>query len=604
MADAVLQLLKDEFEGNDVSSKRRAAERMDLVAKALGPERVRSDLLPWIESHTDQDDEILFLFASKCKDLTELVGGVEYVHALVPVLEKLLIVEETVVREAAVECAKSILSTYKSEEAEEKTAEVALRLAKNEWFTARMSACALIGAVNENGTGGAHASSINETYTTLCRDETPMVRRAAASELPRVIKRMSSEEIASTLLPLYEELSADPQESVSLNWISNIAAIVQSLTSDADKEPMINLVKQYVASRSWRVRFTVAQCFDKLCEGFGPKVTQDVLVGLYRDLLRDPEGEVRSVASEPIINICLAVGPEAFVQQILPLVKNLVKVDQLRQVQVNFAKAFTDKRVLSTLGPQTTRDELTSLWETFLRGTSCTCAAEVRLIILNGMDYIIESLGANFVAQTWATALQQLFEASRIHSGGQNDENENQGEEIEHPQWRLRVAIVEALHKLASTGDSAMEKFVLDTWTSSLVDEVCEVRLASAKALAKFCEPSSAVGSEKVASVFVPRLLDYFKQAKSKYHHRINFLHAFETLVGANPSLASNLFPAYTQCLDDRVPNVRLTAINIAEGVTDEAFKETFSGQIKALAQDPDPDVAMQAKACIKALNL
>jgi len=46
-------------------------------------------------------------------------------------------------------------------------------------------------------------------YNQLCRDETPMVRRAAAQRLGAFAGAVEAEHVSSELLPLYTELTGD-----------------------------------------------------------------------------------------------------------------------------------------------------------------------------------------------------------------------------------------------------------------------------------------------------------------------------------------------------------------------------------------------------------
>ena len=46
--DAAMTLLQEEFQDDNIFAKKRATQRMDIVAKSLRPERTRKELIPWI----------------------------------------------------------------------------------------------------------------------------------------------------------------------------------------------------------------------------------------------------------------------------------------------------------------------------------------------------------------------------------------------------------------------------------------------------------------------------------------------------------------------------------------------------------------------------
>ena len=57
---------------------------------------------------TDDDDEVLVVIAEKLGELTNYVGGAEHVHRLLPPLELLAAVEESLVREATIKSAEQV----------------------------------------------------------------------------------------------------------------------------------------------------------------------------------------------------------------------------------------------------------------------------------------------------------------------------------------------------------------------------------------------------------------------------------------------------------------------------------------------------------------
>jgi serine/threonine-protein phosphatase 2A regulatory subunit A len=69
---------------------------------ALGDERTRSELLPYLRDATLEEDELMVALAEEVGKLVPLVGGPEHAHCLVPLLEDLSRQDETVVRDEAV----------------------------------------------------------------------------------------------------------------------------------------------------------------------------------------------------------------------------------------------------------------------------------------------------------------------------------------------------------------------------------------------------------------------------------------------------------------------------------------------------------------------
>merc|ERR1712035_1759 len=83
-------------------------KKLSTIALALGIERTRTELIPFLTDTIYDEDEVLLALAEQLGALTPLVGGPEFVHCLLPPLESLATVEETVVRDKAVESLRLI----------------------------------------------------------------------------------------------------------------------------------------------------------------------------------------------------------------------------------------------------------------------------------------------------------------------------------------------------------------------------------------------------------------------------------------------------------------------------------------------------------------
>ena len=77
-----------------------AIHRISTIALALGPQRSRDELVPFLSECIDDEDEVLLALADELgKGMDEYLGGPEYAHLLLQPLEHLAVVEETLVRD-------------------------------------------------------------------------------------------------------------------------------------------------------------------------------------------------------------------------------------------------------------------------------------------------------------------------------------------------------------------------------------------------------------------------------------------------------------------------------------------------------------------------
>ena len=93
----------DELKSDEPLRRLNSITRLGTIAVALGEDRTRSELVPFLNENTDDEDEVLLAEAEQLGNFVPFVGGSNFAHCLLPLLENLATVEETVVRDKAVE---------------------------------------------------------------------------------------------------------------------------------------------------------------------------------------------------------------------------------------------------------------------------------------------------------------------------------------------------------------------------------------------------------------------------------------------------------------------------------------------------------------------
>ena len=132
-----INLLTEEMQNDDTEIRIKSMRRLKIVAQALGPEKTRTELLPflngmgwffsfdvkwfydkhrrwilWAEA-TQDEDEVLVALAEALGDFVNLIGGARFAPKLLEPLEVLAATEETVVRDQVQErCLKVQFYVY------------------------------------------------------------------------------------------------------------------------------------------------------------------------------------------------------------------------------------------------------------------------------------------------------------------------------------------------------------------------------------------------------------------------------------------------------------------------------------------------------------
>jgi serine/threonine-protein phosphatase 2A regulatory subunit A len=94
-----IAVLIDELKCQDQKKRITAVKNLSTISVALGPERTRNELLPYILELLDDDEEVLIVLAESLGSLLTCCGGPAHAEHLLRVLEKLCGIEESSVRE-------------------------------------------------------------------------------------------------------------------------------------------------------------------------------------------------------------------------------------------------------------------------------------------------------------------------------------------------------------------------------------------------------------------------------------------------------------------------------------------------------------------------
>lgn len=364
------------------------------------------------------------------------VGGPACASCLIPPLETLCTVEDTTVRERAVAALNEVASSLSTDHVLEHFVPLVRRLATADWFTSRISACSLF-TVTYPRLPAASRGEVRSTFRSLCRDDTPMVRRAASSALGAFAAVVERDVLRTELMPLFVTLSSDDQDSVRLLAVENCVALGKLLDPEDARATVLPTTRSAASDKSWRVRYVVAEQYVDLCDALGPAVTQTELMPAFLKLLRDHEPEVRTAAAFKATGVCerLAAaaveggdgadgerpGLQHVVDDVLPCVQELCE-DSSQHVRAAMASVIMGLGPI--LGRPRTVDHLLPLVLKLLRDDY----PEVRLNVISRLHEVNSVIGVDLLAQSLLPAVVQL---------------------AEDRQWRVRLATIEYIPLLA-----------------------------------------------------------------------------------------------------------------------------------------------------------
>jgi serine/threonine-protein phosphatase 2A regulatory subunit A len=629
---------------DDVSQRVAAAYRLDLVAAALGEERTRSELIPFVTDIMDDEDEVLLAVATSLPKLVAYVGGSTHVHLLLRPLELLLTIEDVTVRQAACEAALQISST--STEIIPPYLEMLQRLAGKEWFTARISAATLIPvAYTQIPTQQQQQQqAFLDVYTQkLCQDETSMVRRVAAQNLGIMMQNVLQTEQTTTrqriaeiiqqqFIPLYREFASPEQpDAVRLQTTENcvafgniLAKLPQPLTHTETKllQTILPILLATIDDRSWRVRWTAAAKFAQVVTAYDGLVltndddddnhynnTMDALIPGYEKLLQDPEAEVRTAATFNLAQVARAKGlvnasdtnndiimhhnaaihnnkNNAVQQQRVSVAERLVKKitslteDDSEHVRAALAKVATALAPL--LGKDATITYLVPPVLLLLRDA----ASEVRLNLISSLSSLNSVIGVDLLSQSLLPAILDLAQDGK---------------------WRIRMAIIEHIPLLAEQlGKEFFTEKLSTLCVGWLGDDIASIRNAGAENLKAL---TALFGTAWAVEHLLPSLVE-IREHHTSYLRRLTALRAIALMgtVMDEVTCRNDILPIIIDMATDVVPNIRFNVAKHLELIAPLCGVETYERSIlpvltMLMEEDDDRDVRYYAEKAANALE-
>ncbi|CAO3671179.1 hypothetical protein G6F70_007976 [Rhizopus microsporus] len=572
-----IAVLVDELKNEDVQLRLNAIRNLSTIAMALGPQRTRDELIPFLCEGIDDEDEVLLAVAEELGNFGEYVGGPEYAHFILAPLENLASVEEVLVRDKAVDSINNIAKLLNAFQVTHYFLPLLKRLSNAEWFTGRISACGLY-AVGYSKCTPEQQSELRTSFASLIQDDTPMVRRAAAKALANFSKELTPEVIINNILPLFLRLTTDDQDTVRLLTVEDLVQIAKVISPEEFRQYLLSTLKALGQDKSWRVRYAVASHFTELCEATSDAITIEEKLALFLNLIKDSEGEVKILAIGQAPGFSKLLEKNVVIEKIIPCFKELV-IDTNQHVRS--AVATNISGLAPILEKEQTIEYLLPLFLQLLKDDF----PEVRLNIISNLEDVNQVIGVDSLSQSLLPAIVEL---------------------AEDKQWRVRLAIIQYIPLLASQlGIGFFDDKLLDLCLSWLGDTVFSIRDAATTNLKKLVE---IFGYDWAKNTILPRVNEMAHN--ENYLYRMTTLFALTTMaVSLTPEIIKdNVLPTVVELVNDPIPNVRFNVAKSLEVLapilkqnpqTAEAVSTKINDILQQLSQDSDVDVKWFAEKAI-----
>ena len=276
----------DELKHDDVANRVEAMQKLDTIAIALGPERTRDELMPFLhEVAQDDEEEVFAVLAEKLGDFLPYVGGHAHCQQLILILSVLASLEEPIVRDKAIASLNKIALGLSHDELNGIFLQLIETLSTGLWFSLKVAACGLYKAVIIQ-VNAETRRKLFSLYLKLVTDDLPIVRRAAATHLPALVDLLTQYtqrhpqahddavdtqdwEIVSQMFQLLINDEQDSVKHLSVDVLVSILAFFRSINDTSHNAEFLVLALKLVADELWRVRYAAADKFAKFAGSFG-----------------------------------------------------------------------------------------------------------------------------------------------------------------------------------------------------------------------------------------------------------------------------------------------------------------------------------------------
>ncbi|KAK5988858.1 Protein phosphatase PP2A regulatory subunit A [Cladobotryum mycophilum] len=522
-----IAVLIDELKHDDVLLRLNAIHRLSTIALALGAERTRDELIPFLDESVEDEDEVLVALSEELGGFIEYVGGPAWGHA--------------------VESLNKICEQLAPQQVEEFFIPLTIRLAKADWFTSKVSGCGLFTAPYKKVSPPVQ-EQLRQQFSLLVHDETPMVRRQAASNLSKFVKEMPAAIVIDEMIPLFQHLVQDDQDSVRLLTVEVLISIAEGVPKEQQSSHgvLLTSLRNLIEDKSWRVRYMIADRFEKIAKAVDEEVVSRDLVPAFVKLLKDNEAEVRTAIAGQIPGFCALVDRDVLLNDIMSTIEDLVS-DTSQHVRAALGTQISG--LAPILGKQETIDHLLPMFLQMLKDEF----PEVRLHIISKLELVNQVIGIDLLSQSLLPAIVHL---------------------AEDKQWRVRLAIIEYIPLLASQlGVKFFDEKLSNLCMGWLGDTVFSIREAATHNLKKLTE---VFGVEWASEAIIPKVMAMGNHPN--YLYRMTTCFAISTLasVVSIEVIAKSILPMLDKMVEDDIPNIRF---NVAK---------TYSVLIHALQRLPD----------------
>ena len=560
--------LLEDLQSTDIKTKKNAVQNLRGISLALGRERTRKELLPYLKSCIDEEeDEIIIELSKVLSNFIDCIGGKQYIKELFNILEVILTIDEPFVIKETINSIKLIVKQIgKISEIENDLMSMINNLYTSEDINQKKSAMNLLIFLFKDFNKNNKALALNY-FDKLVVDNNISIRKELLNEITEISILLSIDYIKK----LINIILKDKNDSMRIDIVNIIMSIKQHPNINEFINVIYELIPKLAEDTNWRVRLTVT---DKLNEILNfPNIDnkfKQASVHIFAKLLEDPEAEIRNVCCLRLEEITKILKNENNFDKIL---QNLRKLEKDQKNFVKGALASNILKICSLVGIKKTNDYIFPTFLTLIKDENL----EIRMTLINNLSELNKVIEINNIIESIMPSIKEIS-ANRS--------------------WRVRIQVMEIIPVLAKLFNQQLfMNHIFPICIASLTDSVFSIREAGCKLFVVIYKDVKNDEFEKklleklnelcnsTSYLLRNTVLVYMKLFIEKLEDKLYFDFFERKLVGVVLMLSK-----------DKIANVRISCAYIWNKIKNIKFKDNrinneINNIIEILKKDADSDV-------------
>ena len=545
----------EDLKADDTKKRVAAVKSLDKIAEALGAEKTRQQVLPFLKEYEDEEEEVLLELAGQFGFLAQFLGEggalevLPYYYLLLGYEDASVVAEgfrslEALLRPTGL-CHEAVMNLVKKL--------IALNTLRSLCSASRL--CAQFSAAIP----ARFAAEVSRVLTENAGSRHCLVRKETALHLRHVLQEGHAQE--PTGAALLKKLVKDPQDTVKVAVLDTLTS--RPLPKAYFAQNWAALVTAHLESKCWKVRAVLAANLPHVFASTA-EAGHKALVPAFLRLVNDPEPEVSMQAVETMRHLSELMGQGGAGERLFAEIRPLAAAEDVESKRLLGAS-------LPALAPVAVSEAAQEAFREVVAGLLKDESSEVKVTLLSN----IAPMGRVYSQpQLLSVFLPPVLDML-------NDKS-----------WKVRKDAVAALqHASKGTGEAlANNEKVLKLLKERLSDRVYEVRVTAVRTIQCICRAVP----DWAAKQGLPLIAGF--AANPNYLYRVNYLWALADMAEQLP-LPTVLKEAETvaKLARDPVPNIRLqaclTLFKLHRKLEEKAIEEKIVQVLKEFEGDADSDI-------------